>query len=58
MMKKSKIRNMAKTSSRKISVKTLAAKPLGKPRPGDKTLGIKPATRFYSLEDGDETKEG
>ena len=49
---------MAKTISRKISVKASAAKPLGKPPPGDKTPGLEPAIRFYELEDGDKTEEG
>ena len=49
---------MAKTISRKISVKASEAKPLGKPPPGDKTLELDPAIRFYELEDGDKTEEG
>ena len=49
---------MAKTISSKSSVKASAAKPLGNPPPGDKTLGIEPATRFYKIEDGDKTEEG
>ena len=31
---------MAKTISKKISVKASAAKPLGEPPPGDKPLGL------------------
>ena len=30
---------------------------MGKPLPGDKTLGLEPAICFYVLEDGDETEE-
>ena len=48
---------MADTISKKISVHASAAKPLVKPPPGDKTLGLEPAIRFYSIEDGDETEE-
>ena len=43
---------------RKISVKTLAAKPSCKPLPGDKSLGIEKTTHFYDIEDDDETEEG
>ena len=49
---------MSKTSSKKISVKDSAAKPLGKPPPGDKTSGIDPEILFYAIEDGDKTEEG
>ena len=49
---------MAKTISKKISVKASTAKPLGKPPPGDKTCGIEPDIRFYEIEDGDETEKG
>ena len=49
---------MGKTISKKISFKASSVKPLGKPPPGDKTFGIDPATRFYDIEDGDETEEG
>ena len=49
---------MAKTISKKISVKASAAKPLGKPPPRDKTLGLEPAICFYAIEDGDDTEEG
>ena len=49
---------MAKTISKKISVKASAAKPLDKPLPGDKTLGLEPAVRFYKVEEGDENSEG
>ena len=49
---------MAKTTSKKISVMASAAKPSGKPPSGDKTFGLEPATRFYAIEDSDETEEG
>ena len=45
-----KYEKMAKTISRKSSVKASAAKPPGKPLPGDKTLVIEPEIRFYELE--------
>ena len=48
---------MAKTISKKISVKASAAKPLGKFPPRDKTIGIDPEICFYAIEDGDETEE-
>ena len=47
---------MANTISKKISVKASADKPSGKPSPGDKTLGIEPDIRVYTIEDGDETE--
>ena len=49
---------MAKTTRKKISVKTSAAKPSGKPLLGDKTLGLDPAIWLYPIEDGDENEEG
>ena len=49
---------MAKTISKKISVKASAENPLGKPTPWDKNLGIDPDIRCYTIEDGDETAEG
>ena len=49
---------MLKTTSKKISFKASAAKPLGKPLPGYQTLGLELEIRFYMLEDGDETAEG
>ena len=56
VLKKSKnIRNMGKTTREKISVKSSAAKPLGKPLTGYKTLGIDPEIRFYAIEEGDDT---
>ena len=48
---------ISKTISKKISVKASAVKPLGKPPPGDKTFGIDPSIRFYTIEDGDETEK-
>ena len=48
---------MAKTISKKISVKASSSKTLGKPLPGDKTLGIEPAICLYAIEDGDKTEE-
>ena len=48
---------MAKTISKKKSVKASSAKTSGKTPPGDKNLGIEPAIRFYAIEDGDETEE-
>ena len=47
---------MVKTTSKKVSVKASAAKPLDKPPPRDKTMGIEPEIRFYELEDGYDTK--
>ena len=49
---------MANTICNKIPVKASAAKPLVKPLPGDKTLGIEPEIRFYVIEDGDDTEKG
>ena len=49
---------MAKTISKKISVKASSSKPSWKPPPGDKTFGIEPEIRFYAIEDGDKTEEG
>ena len=49
---------MAKIISTKISVKASAAKPLCKPRPEDKTLGLQTEIRSYELEESDETEEG
>ena len=47
--------NMEKPISKKISAKASTFKPLGKPPPGDKTLGTKPAIIFYAIENGDDT---
>ena len=52
--KKSK---MAKSISKINSVKASTEKLLGKPPPGDKTLGIEPDIRFYEIEDSDNTVE-
>ena len=49
---------MGETTSKEISVNASVAKPLGKPPPGDKTLGIGTSIQFYSIKDGDGTKEG
>ena len=35
-----------------------AAKPSGKPLPGDKTCGLEPAIRLYAMEDSYETEKG
>ena len=51
------IMTMAKTISKKKSVKASSAKTSGKTPPGDKNLGIEPAIRFYAIEDGDDTEE-
>ena len=48
---------MAKTISKKISVKASADITLGKPQPGDKTLGLEPEIFFYAVEDVDDTEE-
>ena len=48
---------MANNTSKKISVKASAAKPLVKPPPGDKTFGLDPAIHFYAIEDGDKTEK-
>ena len=47
---------MAKTISKKSSVKASSEKPSGKPLPGDKTFGIEPDIRFYAIEDRDNTE--
>ena len=47
-----------KTTSKKISVKASAAKPLEKPLPRDKTLVIDPEIFLYDIEDGGETEDG
>ena len=48
---------MAKTISKKISVKVSAAKPFGKPPTGDITFGIESDIRLYAIEDGYETEK-
>ena len=50
--------NMENYISKKISVKASVAKPLVKPPPGDKSLGLGTAIRFYDIEDRDETGKG
>ena len=40
---------MVKATSKKISVKYSAAKPLVKPPPGDKNLGLEPKIGFYAI---------
>ena len=47
--------NMANTISKKIYIKASASKPLGKPPPGYKNLGIETAICFYDIEDDDDT---
>ena len=49
---------MAKTISRKCSVKDSADKPLVKTPLGDKTPGIDPEICFHELEEGDKNEEG
>ena len=49
---------MAKSISKKSSIEASAAKPLGKPPPGDETFGLEPDIPFYDKEDGDETEKG
>ena len=48
---------MEKSISKKSSFKASAAKPSGKPPPGDKTWGIDLDIRFYDIEDGYETEK-
>ena len=47
---------MAKSISKRSSVKYSIAKPLGKPPHGDKYLGLEPAIHFYLIEDGNKTE--
>ena len=49
---------MARTISTRNTAKASTAKPLGNHSPGDKSLGIERAIRFYEIEDGDKTEEG
>ena len=49
---------MAKNTNKKSSVNASTAMPSGKTQLTDKTLGLEPTTRFYILEDGDDTTEG
>ena len=48
---------MARSISKRNTVKASTANPLGKPPPGDKTLGPEPAISFYEIEDGDKIEE-
>ena len=48
---------MSKIINRKISVKTSAYNPLGRPPPGNKTLGIEPVVLFHAIEDSENTEE-
>ena len=48
---------MVKITSKKISVKASAAKPLGKPPPRDKNLGVDTVIYFYAIKYSDETEE-
>ena len=49
--------NMAKSISKKIYIKSSAAKPLGNPPPVNKSFGIETTIRSYDIEDGDETEK-
>ena len=49
---------MAKTTSKKISAKASVSKPLVKPPPVDKTLGLGPVIRLYTIEESDDTAPG
>ena len=49
---------MAKTISKKISVKDSAANHSGNTPPGDKTFWVEPLICFYATEDGHETEKG
>ena len=49
VLKESKFLTMAKTISKKISVKASSSKPSGKPLPVDKTLGLDTAIRFCEI---------
>ena len=48
---------MAKTISKKRSIKASSDKPSSKPLSGDKTLCIDPSICFYAIEDGYDTEE-
>ena len=48
---------MGKTIRKTSAAKDSASTPLGKPSPGDKTLGLDTEICFYYIEDVDETKE-
>ena len=47
---------MARSISKRSSLKASTAKPLGKPLPGNKYLGIDSDLRFYEISDSDETE--
>ena len=49
---------MGNSISKRNPVKSLISKPLVKPLPGDKTLGLESAIRSYEIEDSDKTEEG
>ena len=49
---------MARPISKRNTEKASAAKTLGKPHTGDKSLEIDPAIHFYEIEDSDNTEEG
>ena len=49
---------MENTISKKISAEASAAKPLVKPTPGDKSLGLDTDIWFYAIEDIDDHEEG
>ena len=48
---------MARSISKKISVKASTSNTSGKPPPGDAYFGIEPAIQFYEIEDGDNDEE-
>ena len=49
---------MARSISKRNTVKASPSKPSGNPLPGDKKLGLDPYISFYLLEDSDKAKEG
>ena len=49
---------MARSISKRNSENESTSNLLGKPPPGDKSLGIKTAILFYETEDDDNTEEG
>ena len=55
MLKVKKNPKMARSISKKNTVKASIYKPLGKPPPGDKTIGTDPDIRFYEIEDVNNT---
>ena len=48
---------MAKSISKRNSATASIANTLGKPVPGDKTLGLEPDILYYEIGDGDNTEE-